>query len=168
MSTPLLVHGWNRAVEQCRKEEKETIFYGGISRGIKETPRRLSREFWSAFRSWTLPMDALFSLFTMLLKSSSPNCVNCERGSLTNWIELDEQQLGDTEINEWNFYFNCCPNRFVNDFKWYLKDKLFSYVLFRFLFDFKFDYENVFFFFVYIYIYTHTFEIIKYLIIIWK
>lgn len=39
-----------------------------------------------------------------------------------------------------------------------LKDKLFSYVLFRFLFDFTFDYEDVFFFFVYIYIYTYIWD----------
>lgn len=43
------IEPWNNV----GKRKKETILYDGITWGIKETPRRLSREFWPAF-----PLDS--------------------------------------------------------------------------------------------------------------
>lgn len=113
VNPPSLVHGWNRAVEQCRKEEKETIFYGGISWSIKETPRRLSREFWSALSELDSANGrVIFPVHDAFKKFFAELCKLWTRSSdKLNWVRLEEQ-LDDTEINEWNFYFNCC-NRFV-------------------------------------------------------
>lgn len=130
------IEPWNNV----GKRKKETILYDGITWGIKETPRRLSREFWPAFPLDSANGRVLFSLFTMLLRTSSPNCINCERGPLTNWIERRARRsdLCGWYENKRIFILIAAPIDFkcgVFERINYFHTCIISYI---FLFDFKF------------------------------